>query len=223
MNAVIYTRFSPRKNADESESCETQEGICRKFAEEKGYTIAAVFHDKDVSGADEYREQLWQAIEALSKDGVLLVFKRDRLARNVYLSEQINRAVEGKGAAIIAVSGDVIGNGPEQIMIRQVLAAVSEYERKMIASRTSFAMRQHQRNGRRMGRFAPYGYILDHRDKSRLIEAPGEQEAIKVIKSMRGKGKKPGEIAKYLNLYHPSASRGKEWSITAVTRIIGRL
>ena len=158
MNAIIYTRFSPRKNANESESCEVQLAYCEQYCSQHGYTIGQIFHDPDVSGADEYREKLWLAINTLKKGDVLIVYKRDRLARNLFLSEQINRTVVQRGATIEAVSGDIPGNTPETQLIRQILASIAEYERRLIGIRTSHAMRYHQSKGRRMGVACPYGW-----------------------------------------------------------------
>ena len=221
---VIYTRFSPRRNADESESCETQVDICKEYAKLKGYEIGRVFKDKDVSGKDEYREKLWDAIESMSKGSVLLVYKRDRLARNVYLSEQINRAVIAKGGRIEAVSGDVEGDGPEHVMIRQVLASIAEYERKMIACRTSHAMRQHQKNGKRMGRYAPYGWRIDPIDSTMLEPVQHEQVAIDLIRKLyETDGETPHAIAKTMSEVMPEAARSGRWNAKTVGKIVNRL
>jgi site-specific DNA recombinase len=219
---IIYTRFSPRRNADQSESCEMQEALCRQYAEKLGWRVAVVVNDPDASGADEYRDRLWQAIEKLRKGDTLLVYKRDRLARNVYLSEQINRAVQSKQATIAAVAGDVAGDGPEHTMIRQVLAAVAEYERQMIRQRTSHAMRQHQRNGRRMGRFAPYGHIIDPADSTQLLSSGAEQAAISTIYRLTDEGKAIGYIRRYMNEHHKEMARGLEWSYATVRAILKR-
>ena len=222
MKAIIYTRFSPRRNAEESVSCDVQEEICRRYAASHNHDVIGVIHDPDVSGKDEYREKLWQAIEAVPRGGVLIVFKRDRLARNVYLSEQINRAVAKAGATIEAVSGDVEGNGDEAVMIRQVLAAIAEYERKMIARRTSYAMRAHQRNGKRMGRYAPYGYILSETEPCLLEPNPAEQIAVDRIRELAAEGKSVYGIVKTMNEEMPEAARGTVWNSRTVKKIIGR-
>ena len=50
---IIYTRFSPRKNSGESESCEIQAAQCGKFAAEKEWSIGGVYEDKgDCQAAD---------------------------------------------------------------------------------------------------------------------------------------------------------------------------
>lgn len=220
--AIIYTRFSPRKNAEECESCETQQAYCEQQAHNKKYEIGLVIKDADVSGADEYRPKLWAAIEALRRGDILIVYKRDRLARNVYLSEQINRAVASRGATIEAVSGDVDGDGPEHVMIRQVLSSIAEYERKLIADRTSHAMRMHQSNGRRMGRYAPYGWSIDPEDAKRLVVHPVEQAAVGIIRQMAGEGVGMSVIAKSLNANMPQAARFGKWTHVTVRKIARR-
>jgi len=220
--AIIYTRFSPRRNAETSESCETQEGMCALHASQHNYEVAGVYHDKDVSGKDEYREVLWQAIEALGRGDILLVFKRDRLARNVYLAEQINRAVATRGATIEAIAGDVEGDSDEAVMIRQVLASIAEYERKMIGRRTSYAMRQHQRNGKRMGRYAPYGYRIDPADSTRLEPEPLEQVAVERIRELADEGKTAYAIAKIMTEEMPEAARARQWNVRTVDKIVER-
>ena len=217
--AVIYTRFSPRRNAEESESCEVQRNYCQQYAAVNGLAVAAVFDDPDVSGADEFREKLWQAIEALPKGGVLLVYKRDRLARNVYLSEQINRAVTKKGATIEAVTGDVKGDSAETVMIRQVLAAIAEYERKMIASRTRHAMRFHMANGRRMGAECPYGWMPDPDDAKRMVSNPTERGVIDLIHSLHREGVAYNAITTRLNREFPSLARHGRWNTKTVRKI----
>jgi site-specific DNA recombinase len=220
--AIIYTRFSPRRNAGESESCEVQQAYCEQYCAAKGYTIKAIIHDPDISGADEYRENLWKAIDRLERGDVLLVFKRDRLARNVYLSEQINRAVTHKGGTIEAVSGDIEGDGPEQIMIRQVLASIAEYERKLIGQRTSYAMRRHQTTGRRMSRHPPYGWSIDPDDPAKMIPNSRELTAIERIQELHEEHTPTASIVRILNLEHPEWARSGKWNYKTVQKILDR-
>ena len=219
MNCVIYTRFSPRRNASECESCAIQGQVCRDYAAAHAWNVRACFDDEDASGKDEYREPLWQAIDSLKRGDVLLVAKRDRLARNVYLSEQINRAVTRRGGRIVAVSGDVEGDGPEVHMIRQVLAAIAEYERKLIASRTSHAMKAYMRQGRRMGGKVPVGWAVDPSDPGRMVEVPEEQEALARIAEMAVAGTSIRAMMMALDAEYPRPE-GRLWPYSTVRRLV---
>jgi DNA invertase Pin-like site-specific DNA recombinase len=221
--AIIYTRYSPRRNSEECESCEVQLAYCEQHAHKKGYTIEKTFEDRAVSGKDEDRPGMWAAIEHLERGDVLLVMKHDRLARNVYLSELVRRAVETVGARIEAVQGDVEGDGPEHVMIRQVLASIAEYERKITALRTKYAMLHHQKNGRRMGRYAPYGFAVDPDDPKRLTPVGAEQVALERIVELHGQGKNTCEIARVMNSEMPELARGEQWVPKTIRKIVGRL
>ena len=221
--AIIYTRFSPRRNADQSESCEVQRSYCEQYAAKAGMVVDAVFDDPDVSGADEFRPKLWAAIDRLADGNVLLVYKRDRLARNVYLSEQIIRAVNAKGATIEAVSGDISGDGAEHTMIRQIIAAMAEYERKLIAQRTSHAMRHHQQEGRRMGRYAPYGWGVSEDDPTHMLPCLRERMALKRLYALADDGLSALDIARQMNAELPELARGRrKWTTKAVSDILRR-
>jgi len=221
---VIYTRFSPRKNADTSESCETQLAYCEQFAHDKGWEIVDKYHDKAVSGKEENRPLLWKAIDSLRPGGVLLVYKHDRLARDVYLSEMIRRGVEKLGAKIVAVNGDVEGDGPEQVMVRQILACFAEYERKIIAMRTSHAMQHHQKCGRRMGRHAPYGAETDPDDATRWKVCLAEKPAVDKILKLHACGKSLHEIVVYLNENMRFLARSQKvgWDQRTIKRVLSR-
>ena len=208
---VIYTRFSPRPDAADSESCDFQRAKCYEFAAQKGWAIRAAFDDPDRSGADEYREQLWNAVKSLKKGDALLVYKRDRIARDVYLMCYVERAVKRVGASVVAVSGDVEGESPEAQMVRIVVAAMSEYERKMIKQRTRDAMRTYQKAGRRMSAKLPYGWRIDPENPQRLIRDPEETANVRMALKMNSEGKSWGEIADSLNKAGRFRRNGKPW------------
>jgi len=157
---VLYARFSPRRNADESESIEAQFDFCRKWCEENNVEIVGEFADRALSGGDEERPELWAAIEALERSYVLVVYRLDRLARSVYLSD-----------------------------------IMAEYERKVIGARTKAAMLRHQANGRLMGSIPRYGFMLDPKDKRKVLKSQYEQVVINQIKRLNKKGLSLRQIA----------------------------
>jgi len=223
--AVIYARISPRRNAEESESIEAQLEECRAFCKRNGYAIAAEHVDRALSGAEEDRPGLWAAVEAVPRGGVLLVSRPDRLARDVFLSEYVRRMLGRKRAAIEAVRGGTNGReSPEQTMMRQVLEAFAEYERKMIAARTKAAMMRHQAGGRRMcGRHRPpYGWRLDPADDSRLVPDESEQMVIEFIEELRGQGFTYHRIARTLEEAGIDCRGRPRWNHETVKRILAR-
>jgi len=219
--ALIYVRFSPRRNADESESNETQLDLCRAYCRRQGYYVAREFEDRALSGGEEDRPGLWAALEALRRGDVLLAYKLDRLARDVYLSELIQRESARRGATIETVEGGANGDTPEQRMIRQVLQAFAEYERKVIAARTRAAMLRHQASGRRMSAQPPYGWSVDPDDPARLARNPDEQAIIRRIVELHGEGLGLRAIAHDLDSDGLDC-RGGAWYHTTIKAILSR-
>ena len=221
MNATVYTRFSPRPDAATSESCETQRALCLEYAARQGWTVAATFDDPDRSGADGCREQLDAAIRALKKGDVLLVYKWDRIARDLMLALQYERQVHSRGARVVAVTGDVPGDNPHAQFTRHILMAVAELERKMIAERTRNAMRALQRGGRRMtaAERVPYGWRVDEQDPKRMVPDERERAVVERIRALRQGGRSYGAIARELNADERTRARCGSWSAKVVRSV----
>ena len=230
--AVIYCRFSPRRNAELSESNETQEHYCRKYCQAQGYDVAGVFADADISGSDEDRPGLWDAVDALKRGYVLVAYKADRLARGVYLDEAIRRSVAKSGATVAVVEGSSNGDEPQDVLIRQVLAAFAEYERKVIAARTRAAMRRHQLSGRAMSKLTPFGTregdpvkVVDSNGKltmrRTLVPDEREQRIVQLILDLHKSGESFRGIARTIEAkgFKP---RGGSWNHHLVRSIVAR-
>jgi len=221
-NAIIYARFSPRPNADQSESIKKQIEVCREYCRKKQYAVLEHFEDRALSGTDADRPGLWAAIDAVKRGYVLVVRWRSRLARDVYLEETIERLVDKAGGHIEAVEENN-GQKPHDKMIRQILAAFREYERRMIAMRTKYAMLKYQNKDKRiMSKKLPYGYKRDPHNKDKMIEEPREQIAIDIMERLREKGISYRGIAKELDRLNYPPRNGGKWSHRTVSAVLKR-
>lgn len=218
---IIYTRFSPRKNAENCESCEIQKAYCEQYAAQKGWEVVAVYSDEAVSGSTDVGDRnLDAAIHALKRGWVLLAHKRDRFARDLQIGLQIERMVETRGATCAVASGEIYGKNPNAQFMKHILMAAAEWERKIIAERTRQSMLQHQRNGRRMSHALPYGWKEDPSDPKRMVSDEAQQNVIKDIVSMRDGGESFGAIAKALN--RKGGTKATQWTATGVLRVYRR-
>lgn len=218
MKAVIYTRWSPRPDADTTEATQAQLTICRNHCRAKGYEVVAEFSDEDVSGDDDTRVGLWQAIDALKRGYVLVVADPERLARSVYLEERIHIDAAKKGARIEATMGGTHLQGYDGQMIRQIMAAIREREKKYNADRTKARMLAHQANGRAMSKEPPFGY---RRAEKALVIDEAEQATLARIKRWQAAGWTAGAIARQLNA-EGQPCRGKHWHRETIRRAIRR-
>src|SRR2546430_154962 len=78
--AIVYSRWSPRPNAEDCLSIETQLDRCRAFCQGNEYEIVQDYQEPNVSG-DDCRPELEKAIEHAKRlRAVLVVYKLDRAA-----------------------------------------------------------------------------------------------------------------------------------------------
>ena len=189
--AIIYSRFSPRRNADDCESCETQIDYCQTFCKFHKLEVVKVYRDENISGSEENRPILWDAIAATKRGYALVVHKFDRLARNAFLMYSLERQCSKKDVKIMSASGEGTierSMSADERLKMGLLRLFAEYERAIISARTSAAMLRHQRRGRKMGGTAPYGTMVDPKDGTRLIKNSYEQKVIKRIWELKHKG-----------------------------------
>lgn len=217
--AIVYTRFSPRPDAKTSESCEIQRAICEQFAFKKGYAIVGVFDDPDRSGADGAREQLLAAIKTLRKGDTLIVWKWDRIARDLMLGLKYEQLIKEHGASVVAVEGDCPGDDPYNNAMRHIMMVISELERHMIAERTRAALRQRQRDGQRVSARVPYGWKKDPADPKRIIPDPAELELVRQMVEMHDLGASYHEIARKMP---PEMARNGKWHPQKIKNIVLR-
>ncbi|MCZ6816889.1 MAG: recombinase family protein, partial [Planctomycetota bacterium] len=133
------------------------------------------------------RRGLVTAIDALGKGDVLLVAKRDRLARDTLMACWLETEISKRGARIVSASGDGSDDdSPTSVLMRRIIDAFAEYERLMIRARTKAAMQVKRQRGERLGRFIAYGYRLG--DGKKLEPVRHEQEAIALMLELRSSG-----------------------------------
>src|SRR5438477_7722985 len=133
-HAILYARFSPRPNEDEEKRLRTERpeeerdsiskqlARCRDFCKRRGWRIASEHTDEALSGAEEDRPGLWDAVAALTKGSILVIDKMDRLARDKYLFVMIEREVTKKRATIVSVAGEgTENNSAESELIRGIM------------------------------------------------------------------------------------------------------
>ena len=68
-NAIIYCRVSSDRQVKEGHGLDGQELRCRKYAQDHGYEVAAVFRDEGVSGGIIDREGMQELLDFLDGRG----------------------------------------------------------------------------------------------------------------------------------------------------------
>ena len=217
---VIYSRFSPRPNADECDSCEKQEERCSAYAHKKNYLICGHFRDRNVSGGKLFRSGLQAAINFLKPGWVLLIDRTDRLARDMLVGYAIRKQVEEVGATIEYADGTPSGSSPEEKFLQGIMLLVASFERDRIVSRTQAGMDRKKKACERVGTI-PVGWKLDPDDpeKKKLVQDCNEWRAIQKMCEWSADGSSIVEIHKLLHLGFGQC-RGGSWSPKTIRRLI---
>ena len=140
MKAVYYIRTSSASNLD-GDSEERQKVAIYAYAEKNGYEIVQGAYDQAVKGSDftGEREGYKSLLEyCLANDvQVILCENASRFARDVIVQELGYRELKKLNLTLIPVDAPdyFSGDSPSLTMIRQILGAVSEFEKSNLVSK----------------------------------------------------------------------------------------
>ena len=137
---IGYCRVST-DNQKEEGTIEIQEHALREHAEAKGYNLVTIFRDNGVSGGLENRPglvELFSYLESNKETDGVLIYKLDRLARDLYIQEHLIKKLEMLHKSILSTKErDLDSNDPMRKAFRQFMGIVSELEKAFITMRLS--------------------------------------------------------------------------------------
>ena len=222
MKVFSYLRVSSRGQID-GDGFDRQRDKIQKWAKTNGAAIEKEFLEEGVSGANELdgRPAMVELLGAIAANGVrtVIVERADRFARDLVASELLLREFKRLGVQVIeAEGGNDLSAGdesnPTAKLVRQILGAVSEFDKTSIVLKLKAARsRVRREKGRCEGR-KPFG------------ERHGEAATLDLIRTLRrkpkgGTRKSFAAIADKLNLDGVKTRTGKPWHPEVVRRLLG--
>ena len=111
-----------------------------------------IFMDQGISGITRERAGLSEALGAIGKEDILIVWKLDRLGRSLgFLCELIEGLKEqGIGFQSLTDGIDTTTNGGK--LVFHIMGALAEFERDLIRERTKAGMKAAKKRGKHVGR-----------------------------------------------------------------------
>jgi DNA invertase Pin-like site-specific DNA recombinase len=192
IEAVAYLRTSSATNIGEGKDSEArQRRAIGGFAGRNGYALVCEFNDPAVSGADpiETRTGFAALLAKIAGNGArtIVVETASRFARDLMVQEVGFAKLRELGITLIAADSPTafLDDGPTSKLIRQILGAVSEFDKAMIVAKLKGARdRQRAKTGKCEGR----------KTWREICEAPGSPYAatsdrpslIDAAKALRG-------------------------------------
>ncbi len=223
MTYLPYLRVSTDRQAESGLGLAQQEKSIRAFLRNQRVRPVRFFADRGVSGAVEDRPGLAELLAELHPGDVVVVARLDRLARDLLTQGFLLRDIRQRGADLISCSpaeSDYLADDPHdptRKLIRQVLGAVSEFERALIKLRLQRGRALKAERGGFAYGSPPYGYRAEG---GKLVPIHQEQEAISLAKELKQSGASLREIGLALTKRGYPSKRGGGWHPATVSRML---
>ena len=217
---VAYLRVSTQKQGYSGLGLEAQREIIHNFLYDKN-PIAEFLEVESGRKTDKGRPKLKEALEICRKTGAkLIVAKLDRLGRNLsFLSQLLESDVD-----------IVFCDFPQSNkIVLHILAAISQYEAELVATRTKQALAAKKAQGYTLGNPE---HLMDKLDeavaksvetnKRKAEENPNNKRAAAMLKVLAKEGRTLQEMADYLNEQGFTTSKGYRFSRSSVYVLLKR-
>ena len=217
---VAYLRVSTQKQGYSGLGVEAQKQLIQNYLSDK-IPIAEYIEVESGRKTDRGRPKLKEALELCRKTGAkLIVAKLDRLARNVaFLSQLLESDVD-----------IVFCDFPQaNKMVLHILAAISQYEAELVATRTKQALAAKKAQGYTLGNPE---HLMDKLDeavaksvetnKRKAEENPNNKRAAAMLKVLAKEGRTLQEMADYLNEQGFTTSKGYRFLRSSVHVLLKR-
>jgi DNA invertase Pin-like site-specific DNA recombinase len=150
--AVAYYRTSSAANVgDDKDILKRQRSAVEAYAARERIEIVGAYNDAAVSGTDaiEARPGFVEMLARIEGNGVktILVETANRFARDLVVAETGWRFLQAKGVDLIAVDSPeaFLSDTPTAVMIRQILGAVSQFEKASLVAKLRGARERKKR------------------------------------------------------------------------------
>lgn len=220
--AVAYVRVSTEQ---QTLGPEAQRQTIQKWADERGITIVA-FTEDALSGASapSDRPGMQEALQMLAvhNAGILLVAKRDRVARQTTHTMGVEFLLERQGCRLISVEdGALDPKDPMARLLATIRDVFAEMELLAIRSRVKAALAVKRGRGEVIGS-VPFGKCRASDNPHKLADAADEQQVIAMVGRLAARGLGLRRIARALDASPFRPRRGGKWHHHSIARILGR-
>lgn len=223
--AIAYIRVSTEEQAAQDRyGSKIQKEAIHKWADKNGYIIVKDVQEK-MSGAKErplMNEIVFGEDTTNPPIDAVIVFKNDRIARDMKLYFYYEYVLNKKGIQLLCVQDDFLNGADSSVatLYKAMMQFVAEQERKNITIRTSSGRLAKARQGGYAGGNTPFGYTAKNK---KLIVDQRESKIVKLIfecKEERGMNTK--EVLDHIKMVHPEmvGRNGSELSYFTVRSIL---
>lgn len=219
-SAIGYIRVSTQSQANEGVSLEAQEAKIVQWCKANDYELVKVYVDAGISGKRmDTRKELLLALASLKKGMALVSYSLSRLARSTKDALEIGESVAKKKADMVSLTEQIDTTTAAGKMIFQLLSVLAEFERNLVAERTTNALQHKKRTGQKYTNITPYGFqAID----GKLVQVEQEAAVVAEIQAARAGGHTLQSIAGNLNGRGITTKTGKTWQPATIHLLLKR-
>lgn len=217
MKAALYSRVSTEEQFKEGFSLNAQLEKMQAFCFSQGWTIYKEYTEEGKSAKDMERPKLQSLLNDLDHFDVIVVYKLDRLSRNVSDINYLLNTFEKNKVAFKSVTEPYDTTTAQGKLLINIFASLAQFEREQLAERTFMGMSRKHDEGLRNGGRSPFGYELDA--EGNLVILENEAQWVRwIFDSFHTKGKKV--ITEELNKKGIRTRTGAFWNASAVDYVV---
>jgi len=186
--AVIYCRVLSAQQVTKGDGLNSQETRCREYAGFKGYQVIDVFRDEGVSGSLVTRPAMQTMLGFLQRTAddphVVIIDDISRLARGLEAHIGLRAAINEAGGVLESPSIE-FGEDSDSVLVENLLASVSQYQRQKNSEQVSNRMRARTLNGYWVFQ-TPVGYKYERVSGHGKVMQRKEPEASIIQEALEG-------------------------------------
>ncbi len=160
--AVLYLRVSTEEQVDNF-SLDTQEDICKKEAEKRGYQVVEMFREegrsaKSITGRPTLIELLEYCRKHKNNVQAVFVYRLDRVSRITADYLAIRKKLAENGVMIISAT-EPTGDSPTEKLVETILAGFAQLDNDIRSERARNGLKARFLSGMIVSGQVPLGYV----------------------------------------------------------------
>jgi site-specific DNA recombinase len=218
---VAYCRVSTLEQKKKGYGIDIQIRDATLCAERHGLLVETFYKDEAESGIKEERPELKRLLKDCrsKRIGTVILPSLDRLSREVRIAENLFHEFKKFCVKVLIADMPQYNGERKDVLIRQILEAIAEENRKDIIDRLLKGRQERVRRGLFAGGNLPYGF---KRDARVVTVCDDEAEIVRTIFTLAGQCMTGQAIADELNRQRGVRRNGKLWTQRQVARILQR-
>ena len=216
LTAAIYARYS--SSAQNDASIEQQVAECTQYARKNNLNVVTTFEDRAMSGRSDNRPGFQRMIRAAERGEfqVLLTYKSNRIARNMYDALRYENRLDKAGVKVVYCKEDFGDNAAGRMALR-VMMSINEFYSDNMAEDIRRGLKDSASKGKVVGAI-PYGYKKGADGRPVIDEdiAPIIQEIFQRVMADEAYI----DIANDLNARGYRTQHGKQWGKSSFQTIL---